>query len=224
DISQGLAKFLFSYVWLFAKVFFNYMLHYLPVYILLAGFLWLAFTKAKLKILFTENGYRFIWLSVLPVLLLHAVFLHYSVQDFTALYASLFFSVLMAILYDKLKRSGVFTIKSLNLLVFLFVCISVLQYQLINMPGRISLSGEPYSFAKEAGIFVAKHTAYHEVAVVCGRQPEPQEIWYAQKNMLWLLDETQLEALLRNRNIRQAAIFRYSKDGMELIKKYTSLQ
>ena len=72
---------------------------------LLGSFIYLTLSKAKLRIVFTKNGYRFLWLSTLPVVLLHVFLLNYSGHDFVSLYGSLFLSVLIAILFDKLKKS-----------------------------------------------------------------------------------------------------------------------
>jgi hypothetical protein len=101
---HGFFHFFFSYFLRFKDLIYNYLVNYLPVYLLIAGFVWISVTRAKLKIVFSENGYRFIWLSILPVVLMHLFFLQYSSHDFTVLYASLFFSALL----------GYFTIRSKN--------------------------------------------------------------------------------------------------------------
>lgn len=219
DTSHGLLHFMLSYFSLFKSLLFNYAVHYLPVYLLLLGFVWMGLSKAKLKILFSENGYRFIWLSVLPVVLLHFIFLNYSVQDFTVLYASLFFSVLLGILYDKVKKTGVFTIQQLNGMVVAFVLISLIQFYVINKPGANSIFGKPYAEAKEAGEFIAHNSADDEVIFVVGKEPEPQEIWYAQRNMIWAVNYRQFEKLFFEKGEPKAVVFSYTDNNISILKR-----
>jgi hypothetical protein len=219
DTSQGLLYFIFSYVSLFKTLFLNYLINYLPVYLLLVGFIWMALSKAKLKIIFSENGYRFIWLSVLPIVLLHLFLLNYSIQDFTVLYASLFFSVLLAVLYDKMKKSGVFTIPQLHAMVLVFVFISILQFQLINLPGPVSILGKPYALAKQAGEFIAQNSASDEVIFVLGKEPEPQEIWYAKRNMVWCTSEEHFRKLFVEKGEPKSVVFSYDEKGVKLLRR-----
>ena len=219
DTSHGLLHFLFSYLGLVKTVLFNYVANYFPVYVLLAGFMWIALTKAKLKMVFSENGYRFIWLSVLPVVLLHCIFLNYSIQDFTVLYASLFFSVLLGILYDKLKKSGVFSIAQLNGTVIAFILVSLAQFYIMNKPGSTSIFGKKYAEAQEVGHFIANNAANDEVIFIVGKEPEPQEIWYAQRNMQWVENNTQLETEVAKRDIEKAVVFNYGNNGISIQKR-----
>ncbi|MBX2909326.1 MAG: hypothetical protein KF706_06820 [Chitinophagales bacterium] len=224
DTSHGLFSFLFSYLLLVKTVLVNYVVNYLAVYILLLGFVWIAFTKTKLKIMFSENGYRFIWLSVLPILLLHLTLLNYSVHDFTVLYASLFFSVLLGILYDKLKKSGVYNIAQLNRIIFVFLLACVAQFYFINRPGKTSVFGYSYAAAMEAGKFIAQNAKADEVIFVLGKEPEPQEIWYAQRNMEWAPNTKVLEEKLAKHRSAKVIVFNYTNEGISLQKRIEKIE
>lgn len=224
NTSHGLFAFLFSNLLLLKTVLVNYVVNYLAVYVLLLGFVWIAITKAKLKMVFSENGYRFIWLSVLPILLLHFTLLNYSVHDFTVLYASLFFSVLLGILYDKLKKSGVYSIAQLNRVVFAFLIVCVAQFYFINRPGKTSVFGYPYSTAMDAGKFIAQNSKTDEVIFVLGKEPEPQEVWYAQRNMEWAANDKVLEEKLAKHRFAKAVIFSYTNEGISLQKRIEKIE
>jgi hypothetical protein len=222
DTQQGLFHFLFSYVILAKHIIYNYIVNYLPVYLLLGGFVWLALTRAKLKIVFSENGYRFIWLSVLPVLLLHFFFLNYSEQDFTVLYASLLFSVLLGILYDKIKKSGVFSIAQINSMVFAFIAICIVQFYVTNRPGNTSFSGALYAAEQNAAKVLTDNSTKQEVLFVQGMAPEPQVIWYAKRNVKFVQSDEEALAFLKQRKIEHGVIFGYNGKYMTLIKKLDS--
>jgi hypothetical protein len=219
DTKHGLLSFVFSYFTLFGRLIFNYVASYFPVYVFIALFGWVAISKSRLKIVFSENGYRFIWLSVLPVLLIHALFLNYSIQDFTVLYASLFFSVLLGILYDKIKKSGTYSIKQLNAAVVVFVLVCIGQFYLTNKPGDVSIYGSKYADAKKAGEAIAKEAQKEEVIFVIGKEPEPQEVWYAKRNMLWVKSEGEAMQIVSQRNLNKAVLFNYDEEGVQLLKR-----
>ena len=187
QLHHGFLHFLFSYFLLLKDILFNYLVNYLPIYLLIAGFVWISVSKAKLKIVFSENGYRFIWLSVLPVVMLHLVFMQYSKQDFTVLYASLFFSVLIGILYDKVKKSGVFSDRALNGLVLLTIVVLIAQFYVTNLPGPKSIKGDYYDMEKRMGEYVKQNADKNEV-VVMKETPTPQLIFYAGRNIFYSPD------------------------------------
>ena len=184
QLHHGFLHFLFSYFILFKDIFYNYLVNYLAIYLLIGGFVWIAVTKAKLKIVFSSNGYRFIWLSVLPVVLMHFVFMQYSSQDFTVLYASLFFSVLIGILYDKVKKSGVFSERTVNGFVMATIILLIAQFYLTNMPGTHSLKGARYDLDKQMGEFIKEKSSKDEVVVI-NEKPSPQLVFYAGRNIFY---------------------------------------
>jgi hypothetical protein len=198
EMHHGFMHFLFSYFILFKDLIYNYLVNYLAIYLLIAGFARIAITKAKLKIVFSENGYRFIWLSVLPVVLMHLVFMHYSSQDFTVLYASLFFSVLIGILYDKMKKSGVFSDRAHNGFVLLTIVAMLGQFYLTNLPGSHSLKGVDYDLDKKMGEIIKKECPKDAVAVMF-EKPSPQLVFYAGRNILFV------------KSVEEAYLFRHKR-------------
>ena len=207
DLQNGYFAFVKSYAYYLIRIVFNYISSYLPIYIAILWFTFTASRQKKMKILFSENGYRFIWLSVLPVLLLHFIFMEYSGQDFTTLYAALFFSVLMGILYDKLRRSGIVSQKKLNLLLIAGTLLMMLQFTLINMPGKYSVKGFRYDIYLEAGQKIAKLSRPDEVIFILKGVAEPQLVYYAKRNMKEVKSEEDAMRFLEVRDIRNGVIF-----------------
>jgi len=209
---KGLFHFMFSYLWLIKTLLYNYIIHYIVVYIIIGLFMYLAASQKKLKIVFSENGYKFIWLSVLPVLLLHFFFLNYSVQDFTVLYASLFFSVLLGILYDKVKKSGAVPIRALQVGLVVTVMIFIGQYYLMNY--RIDTL-----FAQSVGRdIITKNSTKDDVIFWPEEQVEPQLVFYAQRNIKYVKTPDDAKAFLINHGLKQGVIF-YVHDRGYLFQK-----
>jgi hypothetical protein len=205
-LHQGFLHFLLSYFFLLKDILYNYLANYLAIYLLIAGFAWTAITRAKLKIVFSENGYRFIWLSVLPVVLMHLAFMQYSAQDFTALYASLFFSVLIGILYDKVKKSGVFSGTAINGLVMVTIALLIGQFYLANPPGRYSLKGDRYDTQMNIGHTINTATAKDEVVFSLSKAT-PQEVFYSGRNIKQVSSKIEAMEFLKLRGIKNGAFY-----------------
>jgi len=188
-------------------VLYNYFIHYFVIYVIIALFIWLALTRKKMKIVFGDNGYRFIWLSVLPVVLLHIFFLNYSVQDFTVLHASLFFSVLLGILYDKVKKSGAVSYQVLRAGVAVIVLLFILQFQLMNtdvIHRLFSMKEKQHiDFRNDISTTAAKD----EVVFILNRTAEPQDVFYAQRNIRYTNSVQDAVAFLKARQLRRGIIF-----------------
>lgn len=195
ETDQGLWHFMFSYLWLVKTLIYNYVMHYIVIYAAIGAFMWLAISRKKLKIVFSENGYRFIWLSVMPVILLHVFFLNYSVQDFSALYASLFFSVLAGILYDKVKKSGAIPLRTMQISLVAVLLLMITQYQLMNLPGKLQKE-EQMQWGKKAS-----ELAGRDEVIFSGNQLlEPQAIFYAQRNIRYAKDKAEAIEFLKATN------------------------
>jgi len=203
---QGLFHFMFAYLWLFKTLLYNYIIHYIVVYIVIGLFFYLATSRKKLKIVFSENGYRFIWLSVLPVLLLHFFFLNYSVQDFTVLYASLFFSVLLGILYDKVKKSGAVPIRYMQIGLALTVAVFICQYQAMNFFARDDSQWQGNKIAKSSG--------KEDVIFWPAPEIEPQLVFYAQRNIRYASSAKEAKAFLIQRGLKQGIYYLPGEGGM----------
>ena len=208
QLHHGFLHFLFAYFILFKDILYNYLVNYLPIYLLIGGFVWISVTRAKLKIVFSDNGYRFIWLSVLPVVLMHLVFMQYSSQDFTVLYASLFFSVLIGILYDKVKKAGIISDKALNGLVLLTIAVLIAQFYLTNLPGSHSLKGADYDLDKKMGELIKEKCPKEDIALI-DEKPSPQVVFYAGRNILEVRSNADAVEVLKRRKMKSAMWFHF---------------
>ncbi len=206
ETEQGLFHFMFSYLWYIKTLLYNYLVNYAVVYLLIGLFLWIAASRSKLKIVFSENGYRFIWLSITPVVLLHVFLLNYSLQDFTTLYASLFFSVLLGILYDKVKKSGAIPIQKMRIGIAVVVLLMAIQYWIINFGGILFLQTEWKDY-RASGKVISDESHINEVVFITGRIAEPQEVFYAGRNIRYANSTEDALKFLRQRRMKSGVIF-----------------
>jgi hypothetical protein len=209
QLHHGFLHFFFSYFVLVKDIIYNYTVNYLPIYALIIGFLWVAITKAKLKIVFSENGYRFIWLSVLPVVLMHIVFMQYSSQDFTVLYGSLFFSVLIGILYDKVRKSGAYSVATNNIIVVSVIVSLIALFYAANLPGQTSIKGANYSNEKSIGEYIHAKSSKDEVIFMISK-PTPQLVYYAGRNIREVASKEEAIAFLKERKMTKGALYNVS--------------
>lgn len=206
ETEQGLFHFMFSYLWYAKTLVYNYFVNYAVVYLLIGIFLWIAASRTKLKIVFSENGYRFIWLSITPVVLLHVFLLNYSLQDFTTLYASLFFSVLLGILYDKVKKSGAVLIQRMRIGFAVVILLMLAQYWIINLGGIHFLQIE-WAAYQTSGTVISAESKAAEVVFIKGRLAEPQEVFYAGRNIRYAKSTDDALQFLKERKIKNGVIF-----------------
>ena len=220
ETNQGLWHFMFSYLWLIKTVVYNYVMHYIVLYVVLLYFLWLTLSRKKMKIVFSENGYRFIWLSVTPVILLHAAFLNYSVQDFSVLYASLFFSVLIGILYDKVKKSGAVSLRKMQAGLVVVLLLMTAQYWLMNFSGWANRETR-YEFD---GKTIAEETAKDDVVFFLKQLPEPQTVFYAKRNIRYASSKKDALQFLKEHKQAKGVIFqtKFTEFDLEVIERISA--
>ena len=72
--------------------------------ICLGGLIWKSFIAKKRRFLFTKNGYRYLVLSILPVLIYSVLLIHYFQNTFASLYFTAPLVVIMIIWLEKLYR------------------------------------------------------------------------------------------------------------------------
>jgi hypothetical protein len=206
ETNQGLFHFMFDYLWLFKTLIYNYVISYAVIYVALLLFVWLVMSRKKMKIVFSENGYRFIWLSVAPVLLIHFFFLNYSEHDFTALYASLFFSVLLGILYDKVKKSGAIPLRKMQIGLVVLLLLFVAQYWVVNFSGIHFLQPKWDDYAM-SGKEIAANASKEEVVFITGREAHPQEVFYAGRNIRYATSAEDAKKFLQERKLSRGVVF-----------------
>ena len=206
QLHHGFLHFFFSYFILLKDILFNYVANYAPMYLLVIGFLWIAATKTKLKIVFSENGYRFLWLSILPIILMHLFFMQYSSQDFTVLYGSLFFSVLVGILYDKVRKSGAYSVATNNITVVTVIISLIMLFYYTNRPGDKSQSGANYDTEMQIGERIKKEVNKEDVVFMTAK-PTPQMVYYAGRNIREVRSKEEAMAFLKERKMSRGAYY-----------------
>ena len=213
--SRGILSMLKGLALGFVQLLKGYLTSYLPLFLLLASFVYLTFSKTKLRIVFTKNGYRFLWLSTLPVILLHIFLLNYSGHDFVSLYGSLFLSVLIAILYDKLKNAKTLSLLQLRIGIGFVLLSSIASYYYINRPGDFSLKGAAYATSKDLGEHIAKSSLADEVIFVQGNlSVNPQMIYYAHRNIQKVNDVAEAQSFLLAHGLDKGILYHFTKESV----------
>lgn len=221
----GILAQLKALVYLLYSMLKGYVSSYFPLYILLIGFIYLSITRVKLKIVFTKNGYRFLWLSTLPILLLHLFLLNYSGHDFVSLYGSLFLSVLIAILYDKLKKAKSLSNLQLNAGISLVIILSLASYFFINRPGKFSFKGDYYAQSMEIGEQIGQNSADDEVVFAIGDfSLDPQLIYYTKRNIQKVKSVKEAEEFLLKHNFNKGIIFYLNSKEILMLDKTEKIE
>lgn len=208
-----------EFIYFISLIVTNYITSYFPFILLLAFFIYKA-VKNRLHLKFEYHNFLFIWISVLPVLLLHVFLSEYSGHDFVSLYGSLFLSVAIALLFEKLTRSKSVRVRSLQILVLLSLILSVISYYYINRPGRLSLNGDDYSISKQRGLEI-KNTSTNDAVIFTfvSAGIDPQLIYYAQRNIKEISTKEQAFDFLKSRNIKRGFIYYTSNTKSPMFDK-----
>jgi len=207
---SGLLHFFISYLLLIKTLLYNYIVNYFVGYVALLAFLWVAISRKKLRIVFSENGYKFVWLSVTPVVLMHVFFLNYSAHDFTTLYASLFFSVLGGILYDKVKKSGTIPLARMQVGLTIIVFFMVAQFYVINPP---SFTGKIPDTERIFGERIRNEASKDEVVFSNIVDIEPQTVFYAGRNIKYASSRQEAIQFLQTRHLNKGIFFIRNEQG-----------
>ncbi|HEY8658730.1 MAG TPA: hypothetical protein VIL78_06820 [Hanamia sp.] len=195
----------------------NYVTSYLP-FILLLGFLvYRAMNMQQLHLKFDKNILLFIWISVLPIILLHTFLLDYSGHDFVSLYGSLFLSVTIALFMDKLRKNKIISFGRLQLLILLSIIISVISYYYINKPGKFSFKGDEYDISKQLGLEIKTTSSHDAIVFALGKvYIDPQLMYYAERNIKEIKTKEEAIEFLKIRNIKHGYIY-YSSNPKNTI-------
>jgi len=137
--------------------------------------------------------------------LLHFFFLNYSIQDFTVLYASLFFSVLLGMLYDKVKKSGAVPIRVMQLGLVATVLIFIAQYHAMNYFARDDFQSQ--------GQGIAQKSSKDDVIFWPALDIEPQLVFYAQRNIRYAKTMEDAKAFLAQHGLKQGLMFHPNQSG-----------
>jgi hypothetical protein len=187
----------------------NYAANHLPVLLLLAGMaLVIRFNKAVRFSLEPVQAF-FLYTAFIPPFLLHILLLNYSVHDFTTLYASLGFCGLITIfgtsLYSWVDR------KTMLLAGLVVIAVSTGQYYYINRPGDVSLRGDRYDKHKVIADQINQLSSDNQVVFLLSRNPSPQLIYYAERNVQPVADNREARQFLNQHDKARGLLLEIDK-------------
>lgn len=177
----------------------NYLTGYLPFLIILFWYIFKRRRKRNIFASYSPQMRDFAWISILPVVLLHAVLLNYSRHDFVALYGAMAICVFSVFGLNEMVHASIITNKVRNILIITGCVLSVGLYYFINRPGEISLWGDPYAEQMKIGEYVKEHASDNEVVFMEGYYPDPQTIYYARRNIRPITTLEQIEDIMADR-------------------------
>ncbi len=187
----------------------NYIGGYLPFLVLAV---WLARRQRKKRSasVYSPVMTDAILLSLVPVILHHAVFFNFtSVHDFSVLKSAGVLAILTGLLYHK-SLSGR-PLKREPALWLGLVAFAVIQFWLINVAGS-------HSRYRIAGDFIRRESQPDEVVFVTGLPlpADPQYLAYARRNMAGWSGPGQAAELLRKNRTERGVLFSFGADSSVL--------
>lgn len=193
----------------------NYVYNYASFYLMLiVGILWAKKNKVSLKVGVVLKN--ILAISILPILLLHLFLANYSGHDFTVLYAAAPLSIFAAFLTEKIIS---FTNKKYVIgFISLILMLNVIQFYVINRPGKKALNGEAYNTFFTKGKSIRKNSSADEVLFAKGFKPSPQTIWYAHKNIQTVSDENEAFIFLKSTGQNKGIIIEQKNDTLAFKK------
>jgi len=158
----------------------------------------------------------------LPILLLNLILPDYCGHDFTSLYFSVVFTILLC------SVSGLLLIDSEKLklkyfsLIGLYMLISTLWYYGENLPGPYSIKGKPYAVGMNLGKFI-KERSNNELPVILISNEilAPETVFYAERNIFEARDKEEALRFLQVNHYAEGNLFTINEENkpMHLIVK-----
>ena len=194
----------------------NYLTGFAPWILLLACLIFLHRKKIFSQKFFNHSIIQFSIVLIVPVLLHHILFLNAAGHDFHQMKASPFFAIAIALGYVSQNERWKKNLFSIILLANIFL------FYWINPPGKVSLTGDSYSFFLEQGKFIHENAKDDEVVFLNGISDEPQLVWYAQRNLRTIQSADEAIRFLKMRHLLKGIIF--TRDRNQLIKVQQHLE
>jgi hypothetical protein len=146
----------------------------------------------------------YLLILIIPSFLHHSIFSEFTfVHNYSVLidasFLSVFTSILLASNQFKIKQTSYFI---LGFTVFSF---SILQYYIINRPGKISQRGESYSVFQTIGTFIHDHVRNDEVVFIQNLPdlPNPQVVFYSKRNFYSINSENEMKEIINDKCIKK---------------------
>ncbi len=193
----------------------NYRIGWLPVLLLLGGCLLLQLLPGVSSGFKPNEGSKlYLLLTGLPFLLDHAVLLKHAGHDFATLKSGFFLSGLTAmLLYHLPVGRSVWRRSILVPAATIGTCMLgiVIFYRLNAVPG----SGVDHDQRARWGRVIREAASPEEVVFALGWTPEPQEQWYARRNLKEVRSMEEAKAFLTIRGIGSGVVFSRQDDRLE---------
>lgn len=156
-------------------------------------------------------------LALLPVLLLHLALPDYSGHDFVSLYGAVFLSIAAGIGSQYLIGEKKWM---LPMVLAAYVVVSIGHYYYINRPGEFSQRGDRYADLMETGLAIKQLVQPNEVVFFLNEKPVPEVIFYAERNILQVVNEEEARAHLMKSPAREGVILRkLSNNTVEVVNR-----
>jgi hypothetical protein len=184
-----------------------FLLKYMYWYVLGFGFAllliivnFILFLKNKIKI----DRKLYLLILFIPALLHHIIFSEFTfVHDYSVLIDASFLSVFTSIILARNHRKTKQT--SFSIIGITFISFSILQYYIINRPGKISQRGESYSVFQTIGTYIHKHVKKDEFVFIQNLPdlPNPQVVFYSKRNFYSINSESEMREIVFGKQIKK---------------------
>lgn len=209
----------------------NYITGLLPELLFISMSIILLATNKRLNDFIRIAGHYsiLILLIYLPVLLHHLIFLNASQYDFHVLKATPAVSLLCAALFYFIYKNDFFSyLQEYRNTVFVMAIgiisiLNIIVYYSINLPGKISVSGQSYEREKVAGIYISEQASPDEVIFIKGFKDEPQTILYAHRDMRTIKTDEDADNFLKTYHRSKGVIFILDQRGFVTTEKHISI-
>lgn len=177
----------------------NYGILFFPIFVLLIY----GYFKQKNTIVSINKSFLFV--SIVPIVILHLALLNYSGHDFTSLYATIVLSILGGMILlklSKLKRAI-----ALNVILVL----NIGSYYFVNRPGDHSWKGDLYATSMNEGLAIKEIAEEDKTIFYLTNDLDPMVIVYAERNIVPVRDESEIEQYLEELKIKDWQFIRLDK-------------
>lgn len=183
----------------------NLLSSYLP-HILALITLFLFWKKGKGQV--TPEWKGILIRAILPLALLHLSLMNYAGHDFVQLPWSIVL-VLFLLPWIDLSKGTLIVCSAL-----LFS--SLLLYFYVNRPGQYSIKGDAYSSFQLMANEISRESVDDEVVFISGQFPEPQLIYYAERNLCFVAETEDILQQMKNYQTTRGVLFQINKESQQI--------
>ena len=176
-----------------------YAFGFLPTLLFLASLLFLARGDSKSHPL-ARTEKVVLLLGLAAVLMHHALLFGWTVRhDYSVIKAGIPLAILGGSLFARTRDRGRRWVVRVG--VPLVLAVGALQFQFINRPGPVNISGLRYDHMETIGRTIAEHARPDDLVFLSGHAPMPQILYYSGRNIQVVERKDEALAWLRARGI-----------------------